>query len=450
MVEENLPKAVEQCIQAAAFEFDVSIQKLLLKAGNLGRGYLSRQNPSHFVETCQALRILAALRHTSLAIPLTYTQYQTLGTQVVVDRLVMRRKYLLAIRISKYLRIPPTDGEDRILRHWTLRQVGSPLLVPLSACPALLCIFVSPFQKKVEGRKESSKEIAHKIARKLGVNPRISYAFLAQKALESNSKDLAIKLLGYEGSASKQVPPLLQLGQYQEALQQSVVSGDPELIYLSLHEIQKNLPLGQFQLLVRDYPAAQALYMKQCQQRQKWNALMDIFIQEDNFMGQALSRIRESYSSPRIDEQLAVLMGAVDCLRRSKMGETGKNWFILTEDHVRLMKHLINSPSSSLDPCLPLQDVVHQLLLTRDSKAAEKLRSEFRIPADQYTWLELLAAGELRDWSEIQRLARNKKLPVDFDAFVDVCLAHGNLSEARRYLPKVRPENVIKYHVRAG
>ena len=65
-------------------------------------------------------------------------------------------------------------------------------------------------------------------------------------------------------------------------------------------------------------------------------------------------------------------------------------------------------------------------------------------------WLELLAAGELGDWPEIQRLARNKRLPVDLDAFVDVCLAHGNVSEAKRYLPKVRPENVIKYHVRAG
>ena len=83
----------------------------------------------------------------------------------------------------------------------------------------------------------------------------------------------------------------------------------------------------------------------------------------------------------RIDEQLAVLMGAVDCLKRSKMGETGRIWLTLTEDHVRLMKHLINSPLPSLDPCL--RDVVYQLLLARDAKSAEKLRSEFRIPADQ-------------------------------------------------------------------
>jgi len=37
-----------------------------------------------------------------------------------------------------------------------------------------------------------------------------------------------------------------------------------------------------------------------------------------------------------------------------------------------------------------------------------------------------------------------------FQPFVDVCLKHENKYEAQKYLPKVKDELKVKYHVKAG
>lgn len=36
-----------------------------------------------------------------------------------------------------------------------------------------------------------------------------------------------------------------------------------------------------------------------------------------------------------------------------------------------------------------------------------------------------------------------------FQPFVDVCLQHGNVTEAQRYLPRVEEHHIVKYYVKA-
>nr|KAF6472871.1 VPS16 core subunit of CORVET and HOPS complexes [Molossus molossus] len=119
----QLTQAVQQCIEAAGHEHRPDMQKSLLRAASFGKCFLDRFPPDSFVRMCQDLRVLNAIRDYHIGIPLTYSQYKQLTIQVLLDRLVLRRLYPLAIQICEYLRLPEVQGVSRILAHWACYKV---------------------------------------------------------------------------------------------------------------------------------------------------------------------------------------------------------------------------------------------------------------------------------------------------------------------------------------
>ncbi|NWU93069.1 VPS16 protein, partial [Upupa epops] len=163
-----LPDAVSQCIEAAGYEHEPHTQKSLLRAASFGKCFLDRFPAESFVRVCQELRVLNAIRDYQIGIPLTFTQYKRRTIEVLLDRLVLRRLYPLAIRICEYLRLPETRGVSRILAHW--------------AC------------YKVQQKDKSDEEVAQAINQKLGDTPGISYAEIAARAYDCGRTELAIKV----------------------------------------------------------------------------------------------------------------------------------------------------------------------------------------------------------------------------------------------------------------
>jgi len=43
---------------------------------------------------------------------------------VLIDRLVLRKYFYLAIRICQYLKLPDSEGASRILAHWACYKVS--------------------------------------------------------------------------------------------------------------------------------------------------------------------------------------------------------------------------------------------------------------------------------------------------------------------------------------
>ena len=82
-----------------------------------------------FQEVCHTLRVLNMLRdpsvnalaspHTQIAMFLTCKQYSFLGPHAIIDHLLCRRKYYLAIKVCQYLSIPP----DFVLISWACQKV---------------------------------------------------------------------------------------------------------------------------------------------------------------------------------------------------------------------------------------------------------------------------------------------------------------------------------------
>ncbi|NXN69322.1 VPS16 protein, partial [Himantopus himantopus] len=264
-----LPEAVSQCIEAAGYEHEPDTQKSLLRAASFGKCFIDKFPPEGFVRMCQDLRVLNAIRDYQIGIPLTFTQYKQLTIEVLLDRLVLRRLYPLAIRICEYLRLSEIQGVSRILAHW--------------AC------------YKVQQKDKSDEEVAYAINQKLGDTPGISYSEIAARAYDCGRTELAIKLLEYEPRSGEQVPLLLKMKRSKLALSKAIESGDTDLVYTVVLHLKNELNRGTFFMTLQNQPVALSLYRQFCKHQER-ETLKDLYNQDDNHQELGNFHVHSSYS----------------------------------------------------------------------------------------------------------------------------------------------------------
>ncbi|KAK9884938.1 hypothetical protein WA026_009174 [Henosepilachna vigintioctopunctata] len=162
LVKKDLQVAVEQCIEAVGYEFDTDIQKKLIRAAQFGKCFISDTNTDKYVAMCRLLRVLNEVRNPRIGIPITMTQLTYQTNTVLLDRLIARKEYYLALQIAKYLKLPDKEGRNHILVHWAKYKVS---------------------QSQLE-----EETVAREIADKLGYTPGISYKEVAYVAAEHGRK----------------------------------------------------------------------------------------------------------------------------------------------------------------------------------------------------------------------------------------------------------------------
>lgn len=195
--------AIQNCINAAPHEFDPKYQMELLRAALFGRYFDDYANAGPYVRMCQTLRVLNDIRRKEIGLPLTYVQYEALSPPVIINRLVARRHFALAIEICKYLNMSEEDGIIKVLSNWALFKVS---------------------QNDIE-----DQNIAKVIRSKLGETPGISYSEIARCAIKAGRVGLAIRLLEYENKASEQVPLYMDIDNPELAITKALESGDSDL-----------------------------------------------------------------------------------------------------------------------------------------------------------------------------------------------------------------------------
>jgi len=131
-------------------------------------------------------------------------RYYRLSTGVLIDRLINRGLYPLALEICNYLSIAPANGEVKVLREWALR--------------------------KVQDKGLSDEEVGKMIIQKLkDTSVVVSFAEIANAALKEGRNGLATQLLDHEVYAKDQVPLLMEMKKPDLSLDKAIESGDPEL-----------------------------------------------------------------------------------------------------------------------------------------------------------------------------------------------------------------------------
>jgi len=421
MVEARMERAVDQCVAAAGALFQSSHQKALMRAARLGTAFRAAPSPA-FHQQCVTLKLLNCVRHYRLGLPLTLAQLGRLGTPVLLDRLLQRRLFPLALEVATFLRLPPAEGRSRVLAHW--------------AC------------YKVETATTEEAETARQVSSRLGLTPDISYSDIAERAVECGKRQLAIQLLEHEVRADRQVPLLLKLEQGAQALRKAIYSGDTDLVYHVILSLKEKHSTADFHMIMRQDTVGSKLYSLYCQQPGQQALLSDWLEQEDDFPSMARAAYRESYETGRVEARLARLAAAQELFKRGK-----EEWSTQAcEENYRLIKYqgMLEEKLGKPYINLSLHLTLRQLLVDRETKLADKLKSEFKLSERKYLWLKVRAFGESGQWAELSSLAKSKKSAIGFAPFLDVCLQQGERAQAAKFLPLLSQEDRLRYALRLG
>ncbi|GAA0157485.1 membrane traffic protein [Lithospermum erythrorhizon] len=176
LIRSSLLEAVESCIDAAGYEFDILQQRTLLRAASYGQAFCSQFQRDRVQEMCRTLRVLNAVRNPDVGIPLSIQQYKLLTPAVLVARLINARRHLLALRISEYLGM----NQEVVIMHWACTKIS-------------------------ESSATSDGNLLDILLDKLKLCKGISYAAVAAHADKSGRRKLAAMLVEHEPRSSKQV-----------------------------------------------------------------------------------------------------------------------------------------------------------------------------------------------------------------------------------------------------
>ncbi|OJJ51089.1 hypothetical protein ASPZODRAFT_56501 [Penicilliopsis zonata CBS 506.65] len=407
-IRSSLPEAVDTCVKAAGHELDIYWQKRLLKAASFGKSVLELYNSDEFVEMTEKLRVLKAVRDYQIGLPMSYDQYMRLTPERLIERLVNRHEYMLAIRISEYLRI----AADKIYVHWA--------------------------SQKVKVSTADDDAVCKLIVQRLDGKPGISFELIAQAAYDEGRTHLATHLLNHEPRGGKQVPLLLNMEEDELALDKAIASGDDDLVYYVLLHLKGKLPLASFFRMINNRPMASALIESSAREGDM-ELLKDLYYQDDRPIDGSNVLFSEALNEDELQRKTEKLQLA------SRLLADSKDATVVLQQKLVLEASQLLKVQDALDKDLAdrseflglsLNETVFRLVRAGYGKRAQKIQSEFKMPEKTYWWLRLRALVAKRDWGELEEIGKNKKSPIGWEPFYNEILGAGNTKLASIFVPK--------------
>ncbi|CAK3796004.1 hypothetical protein MYCGRDRAFT_68201 [Lecanosticta acicola] len=421
LIRPNLDDAVDVCIRAAGQEYDIYWQKRLLKAASFGKSVLDLYNSDDFVDMTEVLRVLNAVRYFEIGLPLSYEQYIRLTPERLVQRLVNRQEYLLALKISEYLHL----AVDRIYVHWA--------------------------RQKVRSSSTDEDSICAEIVRKLNGKRGISFEEVARAAYDEGRGSLATELLEHEPRAGKQVPLLLSIGEESIALDKAIESGDTDLVFYVLLHLKKKIALSSFFRTINSRPVATAI-VESSAIDQDQELLKDLYYQDDRRLDGANLLTSQALSASDIGPATDKLKMAAQLLRDNKEFATQVSAIHDTQKLLRLQE-TFEKELNERYVGLSVNETLSRLMKIGHMKRALKVQSEFKVPEKTFWWIRLRALVSRRDWNELEEVSKSRKSPIGWEPFFNEILGAGNPKSASLFIPKctnLSPSERIEMWVKCG
>ncbi|EMC97761.1 hypothetical protein BAUCODRAFT_66530 [Baudoinia panamericana UAMH 10762] len=404
LIRESLDEAVDVCVRAAGQEYSIHWQKQLLKAASFGKSVLDLYNSDDFVDMTETLRVLNAVRFFEVALPLSYEQYLRLTPERLVQRLVNRQMYLLALKVSEYLHLPV----DRIYVHWA--------------------------RQKVRSSRTDEDSICAEIVQKLNGKRGISFEEVARAAYDEGRGKLATDLLEHEPRAGKQVPLLLNVGEDTIALDKAIESGDTDLVFYVLLNLRKKMPLSSFFRTINSRPTATAIVESSAVDQDE-ELLKDLYYQDDRRIEGSNLLVSEALAASDTAPATDKLKMAAKLVRDSKEYAVQVTAIEDAQKLLRLQETFAKELNERFVG-LSVNETLSKLIRTGNMKRATKVQTEFKVTEKVYWWIRLRALVSNRDWRELEEMSKARKSPIGWEPFYNEILAAGNTKVAALFIPK--------------
>ncbi|TIB73013.1 hypothetical protein E3Q08_01739 [Wallemia mellicola] len=399
----DLLEAVDRVIGAAVELYTPEIQRRLLKAAQFGWQYLSNYNSDEFIKVASTLRVLNAYR--DVGIPLSKAQFDKLEHVALIQLLLPRRKWAMAINISKHLQTP----SDVVLVHWANAKIyASDHTIP---------------------DEELSVSITERIASV--TNTFVGWSDIAKVAYEVGRVSLATKMLDREPRASEVVPQLKRMKEDRLALLKAIQSSDPDLVIDVLLHLRSRLTLGDFFRVLEDggsvYQLAKSLLVVYAKDKDR-DMLRNFYFQDDRRVESAKLDLSEAEQLSG-DAKVSKVKSAMKFFSEDKKCAFESK---ACDEYQKLLT-ITNGATS-------VNDAIRELLNKDDIKGAEKLKTDFKVSDKRWWYLRLHHLIEKSDYDGLEELASSKKSPIGYEPFVKALKKAGNKKLAGEYIKKCEPK----------
>ena len=252
-----LDEAIRECITAAEGEFDIQVQKRMLRAASYGLHFACRDENSSsrstgrptpeavlFVKAARKLRTLNAIRKPSTGFAMTSAQYDSVLAKGVIARLMAAGHASLASSISEYLKL------GRQVRDYARAMKATAFV---NSCSSLsqsnqsLSIMTDSqiaeeAIKIIRGDENGANKLSKKEKQPPNSQPTCGmYASVALAAHRAGRRGVADLLIMLEQSPTDKVHALLSIGSYADAAAVAAKARDSDLIFTTMAAYDRSL-----------------------------------------------------------------------------------------------------------------------------------------------------------------------------------------------------------------
>lgn len=399
MIKPSMGEALECTLRAASEEFDPYWQKKLLRAVVFGKSYLGPYNCDSYVSTCDSLRVLNAIRQPEVGLFLTFTQFQDLGKDALIEMLLKRKLHQLCYSICSFLNM----SSETVYIDWACCKI----------------------------KKNSEKSDSELLAAILDkIKPTMSFEKISMTAYQEGRTQLSATLLNHEPNANKQIPLLFQMELDELALTKAEESGNTDLLTYSLLVIQQKVTKGDFFRLLKYHKISQGVFIDKFVRHDEKLA-KDFYYQIDE-----LSEVSELHLL-NVYKDVAARHDALGALaknyKKQRVNETnarlvGENLSLLT---------LQDSLSKQLQEefrGLTLNGTLLKLVELDQLKRAFSVQKQFKVAEKKLWWLVIDKLSEQENWVALYDFAKSKKSPIGYVPFFKKSIAKGEKRQAGIYV----------------
>jgi hypothetical protein len=458
-----LMDAIEICIDAAAKEFDVAMQKRLLKAASYGMHFdykdgntttilggktkavnKSNVRPSEvallFVEAAKKIRVLNALRHPIVGIAMTSAQYDSIESTGVIARLIAMKRPALATTLATYLQL------DEAVRAY--------------ARASRAAAFVATDDSKSDSE---TTDAAIRILNTDVKNPLMNkggYATVALAANKAGRQGVANLLLTLETSISDKVPGLAAIGLYSDAATVASHAKDDNLIFHVLAEFEKscivkNTDPSQAQIsylstVVKNFPPeAMNILSRYFETMQDVKHVVNLRNSARHYSISGNIIAKRALDAPRDQDRLSLLQEASRLYAQDKdsifLKACTDEYLELILEQERLRRAFgpdVTTKTSSVTDTI-FNVLCYAAVKLRDSNKliaeGEKLAKKFKVPEKRLWHTKIRAFAATDQWKNMRQLAESRtKIPISFKYFALEAIKHKqDVSDVLWYIQKV-------------
>ncbi|KAG7193090.1 uncharacterized protein KQ657_001207 [Scheffersomyces spartinae] len=224
--ENLLITAINDCLEALLDEFDQALQKIILRAVSFGKAYCEKYNDSEkYLLYLNYTKVMNQLRFADVGLFVTYDQMMEIGWENLIQMLLRRSLFLLAIQIIDLLELP--NLKDLVYTQWCCQKIKKE---PNISDMNLFKIIAKKLVSAVPNSKRNY----------------VSVETISDIAFEEGRTNLCNLLINLESNLDRRIKQLLKHNEIEMALIKSFQAGNYEMCKLILIALEDNMTTTQF------------------------------------------------------------------------------------------------------------------------------------------------------------------------------------------------------------